>query len=39
MPIWSSEKHKVIRIDNHNLMLDHPTKRKVFRRHEIRKLI
>ena len=37
MPSWPSETHKVIIIDNDNVMLDHPTKRKVFLRHEIRK--
>ena len=37
MPSWSSDKYKVIRIDTNNFLLDHPTKRKVFLRHEIRK--
>ena len=37
MPNWSSEKYKAIRIDVNNCMLDHPTKRKVFLRHEIKK--
>ena len=37
MPNWSSEKYKVIRLDNNNCTLGHPTKRKVFLRHEIKK--
>ena len=37
MPNWSSEKCKVIGIDNNNFLLNHPTRRKVFLRHEIRK--
>ena len=36
MPSWSSETYKVIIIYNNNVRLDHPTKRKVFLRHEIR---
>ena len=39
MPNWSSEKYKVIGIDNNNFLLNHPTKRKVFLRHEIRKIV
>ena len=35
MPNWSSETYKVIGIDKTNFMLDHPTKHKVFLRHEI----
>ena len=37
MPNWSSEKCKVLGIDKHNFLLNHPTKRKVFMRHGIRK--
>ena len=37
-PNWSSTKYKVIRIDNNRFLLDHPTKRKVFMRHEILKV-
>ena len=37
MPNWSSEQYKVIGIDGHDLLLNHPTRRKVFLRHEIRK--
>ena len=37
MPNWSSEKYKIIGIDNNNFLLNHPTKREVFLRHEIRK--
>ena len=36
MPNWSSETYKVIGIDEHNFLLNHPTRRKVFLRHEIR---
>ena len=36
MPSWSSETYKVIGIDHSIIMLDHPTKREVFLRHEIR---
>ena len=39
MPNWSSEKYKVIGIGNNNFLLNHPTKRKLFLRHEIRKWI
>ena len=39
MPNWSSEKCKVLGIDKNNFMLNHPTKRTAFMRHEIRKLI
>ena len=35
MANWSSEKYKVIGIDNNNFLLGHPNKRKVFLRHEI----
>ena len=35
--IGQVNKYKVIGSDNNNFMLDHPTKRKVFLRHEIRK--
>ena len=38
-PSWSSETYKAIGFDNNNFMLDHPTKRKMFLRHEIRHLI
>ena len=39
MPNWSSEKYKVLGIDENNFILNHhPTKRKVFIRHEIRKI-
>ena len=38
MPNWSSEKYKVIGIDNNNFLLNHPTKRKLYMRHEIRKI-
>ena len=34
---WSREKYEVTGIGNNNFMLDHPTKRRVFLRHEIRK--
>ena len=37
MPNWSSEKYKVLGIGKNNFLLSHPTKRKVFMRHEIRK--
>ena len=37
MPNWSSDKYKVIGIDKDNFLLNHPTKRKVFLRREIRK--
>ena len=37
MPNWSSGKYKVIGIDNNNCLLNHPTKRKLCLRHEIRK--
>ena len=37
MPNWSSEKYKVLGIDERNLILNHPTKRKLCLRHEIRK--
>ena len=37
MPNWSTERYKVIGIDNNNFLLNHPTKQKVFLRHEIRK--
>ena len=36
MPNWSLEKYKVLGVDNNNFLLNHPTKRKVFLRHEIR---
>ena len=36
MPNWSSEKYKVIGIDNNSFLLNHPTKRKLVLRHEIR---
>ena len=36
MPNRSSEKYKVLGIDKSNFLLNHPTKRKVFMRHEIR---
>ena len=35
MPNWSSETYTVIGIDNNNLLLNHPTKRKLYMRHEI----
>ena len=35
-PNWSLEKYKIIGIDNTNFMLNHPTRRKVVLRHEIR---
>ena len=38
MQSWSSEKYKVIRVDNNDFMLGHPTKRKMFLRHETRTL-
>ena len=37
-PKWSSEKYKVLRVDGNNYLLNHPTKRKVFLRHEILKV-
>ena len=37
MPNWSSETYKVIGIDENNFLLNHPTRRKVFLRHELRK--
>ena len=37
MPNWSSEKYKVIGTDTNNCMLNHPTRRKICLRHEIRK--
>ena len=37
MPNWSSEKYEVIGIGNNNFLFNHPAKRKVFMRHEIRK--
>ena len=37
MPNWSSEKYQVIGTENNNFLLNHPTKRKVFLRHGIRK--
>ena len=37
MPNWSSETYKVLGIDETNFLLNHPTRRKVFLRHEIRK--
>ena len=30
MPNWSSEKYKVIGIDNNNVILNHPTKQELF---------
>ena len=36
MPNWSSDKYKFIGIDTHNFMSNHPTKRNVFLRNEIR---
>lgn len=35
MPNWSSEQSKVLGIDKHNFLLNHPTKQTVFLRHEI----
>jgi len=37
MPNWTSGKYKVIGIDKTKFLLNHPTKRKVWLRHEIRK--
>ena len=37
-PKWSLEKYKVLRIEGNNYLLNHPTKRKVFLRHEIIKV-
>ena len=37
MPNWSSDKYKVIGIDNNNFLLNHSTKRTLSLRHEIRK--
>ena len=37
-PRWSSEKYKVLRVDGNSYLLDHPTRKKVFLRHEIRKV-
>ena len=37
MASWSSDKYQTIRTDNINFLLDHPTKRKVFLKQEIRK--
>ena len=37
MPNWSSEEYKVIGSGNNNFLLNHPTKRKLHLRHEIRK--
>ena len=34
MPNWSNEEYKIIGTDNNNFMLNHPTKRKLFLRHE-----
>ena len=39
MPNWSSEKYKVLGIDENNFILNHPTKRKICLRHEIRKML
>ena len=37
-PKWSLEKYKVLRVDGNNYLLNHPTKRQVFLRHEILKV-
>ena len=37
-PKWSSEKYKVLRVDGNNYLLNHPTRRKVFLRHELLKV-
>ena len=39
MPNWSNEEYKIIGTDNNNFMLNHPTKRKLFLRHENQKMI
>ena len=36
MPSWTNDKYKVIGIDNNMFLLNHPTKYKVFLRHEFR---
>ena len=38
VPNWSLEKYKVLGIDSNNFLLNHPTKRKLYLRHEIRKI-
>ena len=35
-PNWSSGKYKIIRNDNNNSLLDKPTKRNVFLKHDIK---
>ena len=35
---WSSDKYKVLRVDGNNYLLNHPTRRKIFLRHEILKV-
>ena len=37
MPNWPSEKYKVLGTCKNNFILNHPTKRKAFMGHEIRK--
>ena len=37
MPNWSSETYTVIGIANNNFLLNHPTTRKLYMPHEIRK--
>ena len=37
-PRWSSEKYKVIRVEDNSYLLDHPTKKKIFLRHELLKV-
>ena len=38
MPNWSNEKYTILGVDEHNFLLNHPARREVFLRHEIRKL-
>ena len=35
---WSSDKYKVIGIEGNQYLINHPTKRKVFLRHELLKV-
>ena len=37
-PKWSSQKYKVLRVDGNSYLLNHPTKRKLFMRHEMLKV-
>ena len=37
-PRWSSEKYNVLRVDGNSYLLNHPTRRKLFMRHELMKV-